>query len=100
MGEAADAEVRIPRFALDAVQRALVSVHAAVGLHATLQAIAEGATSSTPYTQVSGTSSVTRRRISRHDGCHDDMRNDKMAVKRHDDWHGTRMVHAPLPRFL
>jgi diguanylate cyclase (GGDEF)-like protein len=52
MGEAADAEVRIPRFALDAVQRALVSVHAAVGLHATLQAIAEGATSSTPYTQV------------------------------------------------
>jgi diguanylate cyclase (GGDEF)-like protein len=54
MGEAADAdaEVRIPRSALDAVQRALVSVHGAIGLHATLQAIAEGVTSSTPYTQV------------------------------------------------
>jgi diguanylate cyclase (GGDEF)-like protein len=57
MGEAtdADAEVRIPRSALDAVQRALVSVHGAVGLHATLQAIAEGVTSSTPYTQVTVT---------------------------------------------
>jgi hypothetical protein len=57
MGEAtdADAEVRIPRSALDAVQRALVSVHGAVGLPATLQAIAEGVTSSTPYTQVTVT---------------------------------------------
>jgi diguanylate cyclase (GGDEF)-like protein len=54
MGEAADAdaEVRIPRSALDAVQHALLSVHAAIGLHATLQAIAQGVTSSTPYTQV------------------------------------------------
>ena len=51
----ADAEVRIPRSALDAVQRALVSVHAAVGVHATLQAIAEAVTSSTPYTQVTVT---------------------------------------------
>jgi diguanylate cyclase (GGDEF)-like protein len=55
MGEAADAEVRIPRSALDAVQRALVSVHVAVGLPATLQAIAEAVTSSTPYTQVTVT---------------------------------------------
>src|SRR6202046_843574 len=51
----ADAEVRIPRSALDAVQRALVSVHGAVGVHATLQAIAEGVTSSTPYTNVTVT---------------------------------------------
>ena len=57
MGEPADAgaEVRIPRSALGAVQRALVSVHAAVGAHATLQAIAEAVTSSTPYTQVTVT---------------------------------------------
>jgi len=54
MGEWADAgaEVRIPRSALGSVQRALASVHAAVGLRATLQAIAEGVTSSTPYTEV------------------------------------------------
>ena len=54
MGEVADAdaEVRIPRSALGSVQRALASVHAAVGLRATLQAIAEGVTSSTPYTEV------------------------------------------------
>jgi hypothetical protein len=54
MGEMADAdpEVRIPRSALGSVQRALASVHAAVGLRATLQAIAEGVTSSTPYTEV------------------------------------------------
>ena len=43
---------------------------------------------------VSGTSSVTRRRVRRHDGCHDDMRNDKVAVKRHDDWHGTHAEHT------
>ena len=55
MGEAADAEMRIPRSALGAVQRALMSVHAAVGLHATLQAIAEAVTTSTPYTQVTVT---------------------------------------------
>jgi diguanylate cyclase (GGDEF)-like protein len=54
MGEAADAdaEVCIPLSALSAVQRALAAVHAAVGLRATLQAIAEAVTSSTPYTQV------------------------------------------------
>src|ERR1700728_551794 len=51
----ADAEVRIPRSALGSVQRALARVHAAVGLHATLQAIAEGVTSSTPYTNVTVT---------------------------------------------
>jgi diguanylate cyclase (GGDEF)-like protein len=57
MGEGADAdaEVRIPRSALGSVQRALASVHAAVGLRATLQAIAEGVTSSTPYTEVTVT---------------------------------------------
>jgi diguanylate cyclase (GGDEF)-like protein len=57
MGEGADAdaEVRIPRSALGSVQRALASVHAAVGLRATLQAIAEGVTSSTPYTNVTVT---------------------------------------------
>src|ERR1700749_5299941 len=56
MGEAdADAEVRIPRSALGSVQRALASVHAAVGLRATLQAIAGGVTSSTPYTEVTVT---------------------------------------------
>ena len=57
MGEAADAdaELRIPRSALVAVQRALGSVHAAVGLRATLQAIAEGVTTSTPYTNVTVT---------------------------------------------
>ena len=51
----ADAEVRIPRSALGSLQRALASVHAAVGLRATLQAIAEGVTSSTPYTNVTVT---------------------------------------------
>ena len=49
------AEVRIPRSALGSVQRALVRLHAAVGLHATLQAIAQGVTSSTPYTNVTVT---------------------------------------------
>jgi diguanylate cyclase (GGDEF)-like protein len=51
----ADAEVRIPRSALGSVQRALIAVHAAVGLRATLQAIAEGVTSSTPYAEVTVT---------------------------------------------
>jgi diguanylate cyclase (GGDEF)-like protein len=57
MGEGAnpDAEVRIPRSALGAVQRALAAVHAAVGLQATLQAIAEGVTTATPYTNVTVT---------------------------------------------
>jgi diguanylate cyclase (GGDEF)-like protein len=54
MGDAtdADAEVRIPRSALGSVQRGLASVHTAVGLRATLQAIAEGVASSTPYREV------------------------------------------------
>ena len=57
MGEGADAdaEVRIPRLALGSIQRGLACVHAAVGLHATLQAIAEGVTSSRPYTNVTVT---------------------------------------------
>ena len=58
MGEQADAgadtEVRIPRSALAGVQRALIAVHAAVGLRATLQAIAEGVTGSTPYAEDAG----------------------------------------------
>ena len=54
-GADADAEVRIPRSALGSVQRALACVHAAVGLRATLQAIAEGVTVSTPYQDVTVT---------------------------------------------
>jgi diguanylate cyclase (GGDEF)-like protein len=54
-GAGADAEMRIPRSALGSLQRALASVHAAVGLRATLQAIAEGVTTSTPYTNVTVT---------------------------------------------
>ena len=54
-GAGAGAEVRIPRSALSRVQRALIAVHAAVGLRATLQAIAEGVTSSTPYAEVTVT---------------------------------------------
>ena len=50
-----DAEVRIPRSALSSVQHALIAVHAAVGLRATLQAIAEGVTSSTPFAEVTVT---------------------------------------------
>jgi len=49
VSQGAGAEVRIPLSALNSVQHALVAVHAAVGLRATLQAIAEGVTISTPY---------------------------------------------------
>ena len=49
------AEVRIPLSALNLVQQALVAVHTAVGLHATLQAIANGVTTSTPYQDVAVT---------------------------------------------
>ena len=55
MGEDAGAEVGIPRAALSSVQNALIAVHAAVGLHATLQAIADGVTTSTPYQEVAVT---------------------------------------------
>jgi len=48
----AGAEVRIPRSVLNTVQRALVAVHTAVGLHGTLQAVVEGVTTSTPYQDV------------------------------------------------
>jgi diguanylate cyclase (GGDEF)-like protein len=48
----ADAEVWVPLSALGSVQRALSAVHAAVGLSATLQAIAEGVTASTPFADV------------------------------------------------
>jgi diguanylate cyclase (GGDEF)-like protein len=50
-----DVEVRIPLSALSAVQRALITVHAAVGLRATLQAIADGVTGSTPFSEVTVT---------------------------------------------
>ena len=48
-------DVRIPKSALDQVQHALCTVHTAVGLHATLTAIAQGVTSSTPYQEVAVT---------------------------------------------
>jgi len=54
-GAGAGAEVRIPRPALVGVQRALIAVHAAVGLRATLQAISEGVTGSTPFAEVTVT---------------------------------------------
>ena len=55
MGQDPGAEVRIPRSALNAVQNALITVHAAVGLRPTLEAIARGVTSSTPYQDVAVT---------------------------------------------
>lgn len=45
----------MPLSALGAVQHALRSVHTAVGLRATLQAVAEGVTGSTPYTGIAVT---------------------------------------------
>jgi diguanylate cyclase (GGDEF)-like protein len=53
VGHDARADVRIPPSALGLVQQALVRVHTAVGLRATLQAIAEGVTTSTPFQAVS-----------------------------------------------
>jgi diguanylate cyclase (GGDEF)-like protein len=53
VGHDARADVRVPPSALGLVQQALVRVHTAVGLRATLQAIAEGVTSSTPFQAVS-----------------------------------------------
>ena len=50
-----DSEGGVPRSALSLVQGALVAVHAAVGLRATLEAIAEGVTTSTPYQNVAVT---------------------------------------------
>ena len=55
MSQDAGAEIRIPREALGTVQRALLAVHTAVGLRATLQAIAEGVTASTPFQDVAVT---------------------------------------------
>ena len=49
MSQGAGAEVDIPLSALDLVQHALVRVHTAVGLYDTLQQIALGVTTSTPY---------------------------------------------------
>jgi diguanylate cyclase (GGDEF)-like protein len=46
------AEAEVPKSALSQVQQALRSVHTAVGLHATLTAIAVGVTTSTPYQEV------------------------------------------------
>jgi diguanylate cyclase (GGDEF)-like protein len=45
----------MPLSALGPVQHALISVHNAIGLQATLQAIAEGVTTSTPYQEIAVT---------------------------------------------
>jgi diguanylate cyclase (GGDEF)-like protein len=55
MNEEASSEPRIPRSALLAVNRALTTVHSAVGLRPTLEAIAEGVTVSTPFQNVAVT---------------------------------------------
>ena len=55
MSQGTGAEVRVPLAALALVQNALVTVHAAVGLRATLEAIAEGVTTSTPYQEIAVT---------------------------------------------
>ena len=55
MSQGTGADVGVPRAALSLVQSALTTVHAAVGLRATLEAIAEGVTTSTPYREVAVT---------------------------------------------
>ncbi|HTJ72011.1 MAG TPA: GGDEF domain-containing protein [Actinospica sp.] len=55
MTQGAGAEVRMPLTALNAVQQALRTVHAATGLQATLEAIALGVTTSTPYQEIAVT---------------------------------------------
>ncbi|HWG27051.1 GGDEF domain-containing protein [Actinospica sp.] len=55
MSQGAGAEVPIPLSALAAVQQALRTVHTAAGLQATLQAIADGVTTSTPYQEIAVT---------------------------------------------
>ncbi len=58
MNHGVGADIYMPLSALGPVQQALMSVHAAVGLHATLQAIAEGVTTSTPYQDVAVTAAL------------------------------------------
>ncbi|HET9169034.1 MAG TPA: GGDEF domain-containing protein [Actinospica sp.] len=55
MSQGPGAEVRMPLAALGPVQHALMTVHTAVGLQATLQAIAVGVTTSTPYQEIAVT---------------------------------------------
>src|ERR1700758_1679576 len=49
MNQDASSERQVPRSALLAVNRALTTIHSAVGLRPTLEAIAAGVTVSTPY---------------------------------------------------
>jgi len=55
MDQDASSKLEIPRSALLAVNRALTTVHSAVGLRPTLEAIAHGVTVSTPYQDVAVT---------------------------------------------
>lgn len=55
MNQDASSERQIPRSALLTVNRALTTIHSAVGLRPTLEAIAEGVTVSTPYQNVAVT---------------------------------------------
>jgi diguanylate cyclase (GGDEF)-like protein len=55
MGQDASSERELTRSALLAVNRALTTVHSAVGLRPTLEAIADGVTVSTPYQDVAVT---------------------------------------------
>jgi diguanylate cyclase (GGDEF)-like protein len=55
MNRNVSSELQIPRSALLTVNRALTAIHSAVGLRATLGAIADGVTVSTPYQDVAVT---------------------------------------------
>jgi diguanylate cyclase (GGDEF)-like protein len=55
MDQDASSKLEIPRSALLAVNRALTTIHSAVGLRPTLEAIAHGVTVSTPYQDVAVT---------------------------------------------
>src|SRR6185437_2843713 len=55
MNQDASSERQVPRSALLAVNHALATIHSAVGLRPTLEAIAEGVTVSTPYQNVAVT---------------------------------------------
>jgi diguanylate cyclase (GGDEF)-like protein len=55
MNQDASSKLEIPRSALLAVNRALATIHSAVGLRPTLEAIAHGVTVSTPYQDVAVT---------------------------------------------
>jgi len=55
MDQDASSKLEVPRSALLAVNRALTTIHSAVGLRPTLEAIAHGVTVSTPYQDVAVT---------------------------------------------